>query len=116
MNKQYTEKYHKRWFSIILTNIPITKYPVMKEEINPKISGQNNKELLNKLKFSINEAIYVKDNIGMASMNEKCVDFFLFTPKNIAAAIVIPDLDMPGIIAKHWAMPIKKASLYKILL
>ena len=101
MNKQYIEKYHKRCFSIILTNIPIAKYPVIKDEINPRISGQNNKGLLNELKFSTKEPINVKNNIGIANINEKFVDFFLFIPKNIAVAMVIPDLDIPGIIAIH---------------
>jgi len=101
MNKQYIEKYHKRCFSIILTNIPITKYPVIKDEINPRISGQNNKELLNKLKFSTTEPTNVKNNIGIANINEKFVAWFLFIPKNIAVAMVIPDLDIPGITAIH---------------
>ena len=101
MNKQYTEKYHKRCFSIILTNIPIEKYPIIKDEINPRISGQNNKELLNKLKFSMRELTKVKNSIGIANINEKFVDFFLFIPKNSAVAMVIPDLDIPGIIAIH---------------
>ena len=78
MNKQYIEKYHKRCFSIILTNIPITKYPVIKDEINPRISGQNNKELLNKLKFSIKEPTNAKNNIGIANINEKFIYLKIF--------------------------------------
>ena len=42
----------------------------------------------------------------MASKKEKCTAALLFIPRRMATAIVIPDLDIPGNIAKHCARPI----------
>ena len=57
------------------------------------------------------EPINVNIKIGIASMKENLVEVLLLTPKRIAIAIVIPDLEIPGRIAKHCANPINNASL-----
>ena len=44
--------------------------------------------------------------IGIDSKNENFADSFGEKPKNKDAVIVIPDLEIPGIIATAWAKPI----------
>ena len=46
--------------------------------------------------------------MGIAKKNENSAATPLETPSNKAPIIVAPDLEVPGIIAKHWKNPIKK--------
>ena len=49
---------------------------------------------------------------GMPRIKENLAASSLSQPDNKAKEIVAPDLDIPGIIAKAWAIPIKKLSKY----
>ncbi len=46
---------------------------------------------------------------GIASKNENLAEFSLERPTVIPAEIVAPDLEIPGIRASAWKIPIKKA-------
>ena len=50
-----------------------------------------------------------KISIGIANINENCIDFLKDSPNNNAMKIVKPDLDNPGRIAMACAIPIKNA-------
>lgn len=50
----------------------------------------------------------------MAERNEKIKLIFRFIPKSKLVTIVIPDLDIPGIIENPWKNPIIKASFILI--
>ena len=47
--------------------------------------------------------------VGIPSIKENFVASFMFIPINNAAVIAVPDRDAPGIRAKHWKIPIKRA-------
>ena len=49
--------------------------------------------------------------VGMAKKKENSVATTLDAPKIIAPIIVDADLEVPGIIDKHWTSPIKNAVL-----
>jgi len=51
---------------------------------------------------------------GIESRKENLKAFSLFIPSSSAVAIVVPLLDMPGIMAIPWAVPISMASKYVI--
>ncbi len=48
----------------------------------------------------------------MAKKNENSAATYLEVPSNTAPIIVEPDLDVPGIRARHWNNPIQRANLY----
>ncbi len=48
---------------------------------------------------------------GIANKNENLIAATMLRPKYKLAVIVIPDRDTPGMIAKHCAQPMNKASL-----
>ena len=52
---------------------------------------------------------------GMAIKNEKLAAFLLAIPSHNARTIVLPLLETPGMMAKAWIRPIKKAVLSKIV-
>ena len=52
--------------------------------------------------------------IGMARKKENSVADFRFKLSNIPPIIVAPDLETPGMSAKHWNRPISNAVLNEI--
>jgi hypothetical protein len=64
---------------------------------------------MNKFKLPKTDPKNIKTNIGIANKKEKFTAVLFLKPIRIATAIVMPDLDIPGIIAKHWARPIINA-------
>lgn len=48
---------------------------------------------------------------GITSRKENLAAVFLSTPLNVAVAIVVPDRDIPGVIASPCTVPIIKASI-----
>ena len=47
----------------------------------------------------------------MPNINENLDASFKLNPNNKAAVIAVPDLEAPGIRAKHWNIPMIKAAL-----
>lgn len=85
-----------------------TKTADKKADINPKniisifdhvMSGR-----FLRRSYKLAEAI-----VGIAKKNENSVATFLFKPSKSPPIIVAPDLDTPGIIARHCINPILKA-------
>ena len=57
----------------------------------------------------INSAKAIAPIVGIARRKLNFEASLAFNPKNRAAVIVIPDLEVPGTKAKHWEIPIRKA-------
>lgn len=49
--------------------------------------------------------------VGIAKKNENSAATYLDAPSRVAPIIVEPDLDVPGISARHWNRPIPRANL-----
>ena len=82
-----------------------------KEEKNVAVRPTIRGKILNEedsLKEEKNSTIAARAIAGMPKKNENFAASTLSQPDNKALEIVIPDLEMPGIIAKAWKIPIKK--------
>jgi len=62
------------------------------------------------LKEEINSTIAAREMAGMPKIKENLAASTLSQPDTKAVEIVMPDLEMPGKIAKAWETPIKKLS------
>ena len=77
--------------------------------IRPTISGKKLNEL-NLLSEEKNSTIAAKEMAGIPKRKENLAASSLSQPDTRAVEIVIPDLEMPGKIAKAWERPIRKLS------
>ena len=73
----------------------------------PTIKGKKLNELTS-LKKEKNSTIAAKVIAGMPKRNENFAPSPLSQPDTKAVEIVIPDLEMPGTMAKAWEKPIRK--------
>ena len=77
--------------------------------MRPTIKGRKLKEE-NSLKEEINSTIAAKEMAGIPKIKENLAASSLSQPDTRAVEIVIPDLEMPGKMAKAWERPIRKLS------
>ena len=83
--------------------------------VSPKTKGKNLNEG-NSSKEEMNSTIAAIEIAGMPKIKENFAASTLSQPDTKAVEIVMPDLEMPGKIAKAWERPIKKLSEYLWLL
>ena len=76
---------------------------------SPKIRGKKLNEW-NSSKEETNSTIAAIEIAGMPKIKENLAASSLSQPDTRAVEIVIPDLEMPGKIAKAWERPIRKLS------
>ena len=77
--------------------------------VRPTISGKKLNEL-NLLSEEKNSTIAAKEMAGIPKRKENLAASSLSQPDTRAVEIVIPDLEIPGKIAKAWERPIRKLS------
>ena len=89
----------------------ITRYATTKETTDPT---PNNCHSIgeNLSPFFISFSNVAPNIVGIARKKENSVATPLESPKSKLPIIVAPDLEVPGIIARHWNNPTVKAVLY----
>jgi len=84
---------------------------VINAEINPAKADVHSRAEISVIFMKVAPRI-----TGIDNKKENFAAEFFSMPLAKAAVTVIPDLEIPGIIAKLWKIPINKASLVVILL